>query len=390
MSRAGADLERARILQLLAEDIVGGTELMVTQMAERMTEIGVHVEIATFFPPGPQARRLEAARIPVWSLGGSGPVLASRRLANLLRRRPYHVLEAQGFKMSVAGRLLAALMQSPTVRICSVQGLHITEVVELDEAKGRFALGVERALTGLVDGYAVNSMGALELLASAGIARHRMRYIPNAVDTEFWKPSSTTVPQEPPIVTCAARFVERKRQEDLIDAADLLRLRGIPFSLVFAGEGPTRNRCEEAVRNRGLQDCVRFSGALGPEELRTLLQRSSVFTLASVWEGMPAAVLEAMALGLPVVGTSVNGTADVVIHGRTGLLVPPRSPQRLADALTSVLIDRDWGMSLGAAGRREVDTRYAWASMIRSRLEFYADRASRRSNDLPGLREYAR
>jgi glycosyltransferase involved in cell wall biosynthesis len=380
-----------RVLQLVAEDIVGGTELMVTQMAERMDALGMRVEVATFFPPGPQARRLAAGGIPVWSLGGSGPLVASKRLAGLLRHRDYDVVEAHGFKMSVAARLIAAIMQPRVIRICSVQGLHITEVVELDEAKGRFALAVECALTQLVDGYAVNSRRAIDLLASHGIDPQKMKYIPTAIDTAFWTSRETqSTREQPPVIVCSGRFVERKRQEDLIEAAHLLDRRGVAFKLVLAGGGPTRRRCEDSVRVRGLQERVEFPGALSHDELRPLLHSATVCALVSLWEGLPAALLEAMATGLPIVGTNVNGTADLVVDGRTGLLVPPRNPRQLADALASLLLDDRRAAEMGAAGRREIEARYDFTSTIQARRELYRDSAARRAGDRARVRGYSR
>ncbi len=162
----------------------------------------------------------------MFSLGGPPWPARVRRLAALIRARRYDVVEAYGFKASFVARFAARSSRPRPGFVCGVQGLHVTEVLRDDEPKGRVALALERRTTSLVDHYDVNSHGALELLATAGIARERMTYIPNGVDTCVWTPADPQARDAPPLVICAARLVDRKRQVDLVDALRLLRGRG--------------------------------------------------------------------------------------------------------------------------------------------------------------------
>jgi glycosyltransferase involved in cell wall biosynthesis len=115
---------------------------------------------------------------------------------------------------------------------------------------------------------------------------------------------------------------------------------------------------------------VHFPGRLSPDEVRERLLRADVFVLASAWEGMPGSALEAMAVGLPVVATDVTGTNEVVVHGETGLLVPPDDPVALATALATMLTDAGLCRSLGAAARRRVAAVFSVDRLVRERTTF--------------------
>jgi glycosyltransferase involved in cell wall biosynthesis len=343
---------------------------------------GIPVEVATFFPPGPVHRRLTARDIPVWALGGRGPATSTLRLARLISRRDYDLVECYGFKVSVLGRLAARVRSPRPLVVCGVMGAHITEVVELDELKGRFALAVERVLTRMVDAYEVNSHRAIELLARNGIAYERIRYIPNAIDMAIWRAGSPPV-GTPPLVVCAARFVERKRQVDVIRALRILIARGTTCRLVLAGEGPTKGYCELHAREIGVREHVEFPGALSGEQLAALLEEASVLVLASTWEGMPAVVLEAMACEVPVVGTAVNGIADLVIDGVTGRLTSVRRPDELANAIEFLLADPARAREMGRAGRRQLEARHSLEAMVEAKLALYNDALARARRGIP-------
>jgi glycosyltransferase involved in cell wall biosynthesis len=375
---------RTRVLHLLAQDVVGGTELMVTMVAGRMQALGVPVEVATLSPPGPVSADLARHRIPVWSLGGKGLPVAALRFAGLLRARPYQVIQPYGFKASVIGRLIGRVWQPSAAIVCGVQGLHITEVVDLDELKGRFAIAVERRLTGLVDAYEVNSRGAIEFLARHGVEEARQTYIPNAIDTEKWSPASPPAGAAP-LIVCAARFVERKRQEDLVDAVRILIARGVDCRLALVGDGPTRSSCEQRAQDIGISTHVEFPGVLRGPELAILLRSASVFALPSLWEGMPAAAMEAMACELPVVGTAVNGITDLVVDGVTGSLVSVRRPDQVATAIESLIKNPDGAREMGRAGRRHLIANHNLDKVVNAKLALYARVLDRKSARAYGL-----
>jgi glycosyltransferase involved in cell wall biosynthesis len=164
-----------------------------------------------------------------------------------------------------------------------------------------------------------------------------------------------------PIVICPARLVHVKGHRFLLEAWRILRNRGVHGELWLAGDGELRPQLESFTHAFGLQHCVTFLGTLGHQELLRIYREVpvSAVVLAStdlgrgVHEGIPVALMEAMAYGIPVVATSAGGTPELVKPG-TGMLVPPAEPVALANALQTLLQDRMLLRQMGERGRQHV------------------------------------
>jgi glycosyltransferase involved in cell wall biosynthesis len=197
--------------------------------------------------------------------------------------------------------------------------------------------------------------------------------IPNGVDLRRFRgvqsaPTTPPVelPHSGPILGSVARLSPKKGQATLLEAAALVSRRRPDATFVLVGEGPQRAELGAHADRLGLNGRLRF---LGPVENPVpLLSRMDIFVLPSHMEGMSNALLEAMAAGRPVVATDVGGNAEVVLDGVTGLLVPPRDPCRMADALLALLDDPARAGAMGAAGRARVEDHFSAGVMVR-RLE---------------------
>jgi colanic acid/amylovoran biosynthesis glycosyltransferase len=199
-------------------------------------------------------------------------------------------------------------------------------------------------------------------------SRARLHVVPNAVDLRrFALPRPG--PPEPGLVLTVARLIEKKGLTDLVAACGLLA-RGVRMRLEIVGEGPLRRTLEEAAERSHTP--VAFHGALPQEQVLDLYRRAAVFCLPCVVastgdrDGLPTAVLEAMALGVPVVTTAVSGLGELVVHERTGLVVPERDPDALADALARLLADRDLAERLAADGRVRVERSFSLERSVTS------------------------
>jgi glycosyltransferase involved in cell wall biosynthesis len=145
---------------------------------------------------------------------------------------------------------------------------------------------------------------------------------------------------------------------DLIEAGRLLALRGIAFDCSIVGDGSERRSLERLIRRAGLEDRMRITGFLSQEDLIPLYQRASVVVLPARSDthfGIPNILLEAFAVGTPVICTPLPSLAEVMEHGRHGLYVPEQNPAALADALESLARDPERGRAMGVAGRRAVE-----------------------------------
>jgi colanic acid/amylovoran biosynthesis glycosyltransferase len=189
-----------------------------------------------------------------------------------------------------------------------------------------------------------------------------LHVIHNAVDARRVTISRERTP-EPGLVLAVARLIEKKGLHDLIRACGALRRDGVAARLEIVGDGELRGSLEaEAVR---VGADVTFHGALPHERVMALFERAAAFSLPCVVassgdrDAMPTSVLEAMAAGVPVVTTAVNGLSELVIDGETGLVVPEHDPEALATALRRILTEPALGRRLALAARRRVEDEFA-------------------------------
>lgn len=167
------------------------------------------------------------------------------------------------------------------------------------------------------------------------------------------------------IVLTPARLHPQKGHEYLLAAAAQVP----DATFVLAGDGPLRAELEARARKLGLADRCIFLGHRS--DMLDLLAVSDLFVLPSLFEGLPISVLEAMAAQRPVVATSIGGTDEVVIHGVTGLLVPPRDPATLAAAIRRLRADPVLAERLAAAGRERVEREFSAVAMARNVMRIY-------------------
>jgi len=201
-----------------------------------------------------------------------------------------------------------------------------------------------------------------------GCPSEKVRLVPNAVDTELFKPCKE---REDNWVVWVGRFVPEKGLNYLIEAAKIIvddfKFKDVKFLLV--GYGPWKKKIMKLAYDYGLAGkFIRFTEALGRDEVAKVLGKATIFVFPSLREGLPLSVLEAMACGVPVVGSDVPGINDVIINGENGLLVPARDPKALAKAVLTLLNDEDLRRELGQKARKLVTEKYCWDSVI-SKIE---------------------
>lgn len=144
----------------------------------------------------------------------------------------------------------------------------------------------------------------------------------------------------------------------LIEAVGLLRDRGVDMELRIVGDGPTRGDLERQIAGAGLGDRVTLTGELPPAEVSRELAASDLFCMASFSEGLPISIMEAMAVGVPVVSTWIAGIPELARQGETALTVPPADAQALADAIARLTGDEALRLRLARAGRALIEERH--------------------------------
>jgi len=173
-----------------------------------------------------------------------------------------------------------------------------------------------------------------------------------------------TIEVSVPLILSVGRLIPKKGLNDLISACQLLKARGLKFRCAIVGDGPLRGELEGQISQLRLKDTVTLLGAMAHDQLVSFYGQASIFALCPhVMEdgdrdGIPNVLAEAMAAGLPVVSTRVSGIPELVEDRRTGLLVGPKDPAALADAVEGLLKEPDKRQSLIVAARRKLENSF--------------------------------
>lgn len=283
-------------------------------------------------------------------------------LASLIRRERPHIVHANSAKAGALGRLAAWLTRVP-ITIYTVHGWAFTAHAGPSSTLYRWAERLLRPLTTMTICVAESERRAGLEARTCGEATTVV--IHNGVDLPPLRAPETR--------SGPCRLVTVGRLQAPKDALTLVRalaaLQPASCEAVIVGDGPDRPAVENEVRRLGLDSVVRLAGER--DDVADFLAAADLFVLSSRSEGLPLSILEAMAVGLPVVASGVGGVPEVVVEGETGLLVPPGDPQSLADAIERLLDDSALRRRLGAAGRIRVAEQFDLASAQRAHLDLY-------------------
>ena len=200
----------------------------------------------------------------------------------------------------------------------------------------------------------------------------KLRVIHCGIDVERFAPAAAAAPTGPVRLLTVAALQARKGHRDLLAALAALRADGAGTTLTLVGRGPEREALEAEVARLGLGDAVRFAGAVAHAEMHERYAQADVFVLPSHAEGVPIVLMEAMASGLPVIATRINGIPELVIDGETGLLVDPGDPAALRAAIERLTADPALRAGLAAAGRAHVAAHYELGASARAVREVLA------------------
>jgi colanic acid/amylovoran biosynthesis glycosyltransferase len=233
------------------------------------------------------------------------------------------------------------------------------------------------------------SEAIIEEATRYGLERGKARLIRPATDTEFFQPPERARPSHDGLrVVAVGSLYWQKGYEYALQAIGALHDRGIAARLEIVGADPPsqmgfksdRERIRNIIDDLGLADAVCLHGGVAPDELRGHLHRADVLLHASLSEGLPNVVLEAMACGLPVVVTDCGGIREAVTDGVEGFVVPVRRPDEMADALATLWQDPDLRGEMGRAGRARVCAEFTLTRQVESFVRLYDDVAGRASH----------
>jgi glycosyltransferase involved in cell wall biosynthesis len=371
----GAARPRARVLHVITHLDNGGAQDNTLLTVELLDRGRYEVDLAA--GPGVQedrarhvADRLHVLRGWQRELGGGGDASALRELWRLCEG--YDVVHTHGSKAGVLGRLAARARRVPAV----VHTVHGFPVNPDTRAPVRAALLTAERLAArcahsVICVCEANAREALQLRIAT---RHQLAVVVSGVPDPVAATDAGSrvrrelgIPPAAPVVGTVTRFMPQKAPLDFVAAAAALVAADAELHVLVVGDGPMQDEVAHAAA------AVPRLHLLGHRaDVPDLLDAMDVVAFSSRWEGLGRALTEAVLAGRPVVATAVNGVPDLVVHGRTGFLVPSGRPLDLADHVLRVLATPDRGRSLGAAGRARVDGQFSTQQMVEGIDALYA------------------
>jgi glycosyltransferase involved in cell wall biosynthesis len=356
----------------------GGPERTILQSAAHFDTSDYWLGAAYLHPPGDVGveslqRRAAAQRCPFISIADRGPLdlRPVRELFALCRHLDVRIWHGHDYKSDLLGLLLRRLHRMALV--ATVHGW-----VTLTP-RTRLYYALDRRCLRHFDHVAAVSRALCDEVGALGVDAERRSLLLNGVDGDVFRRQVEAaaaplrvrrrVPVERFVIGTAGRLTEEKRHADLIRATHALLQEGRDVALWIAGEGAEHPRLEALIGRLALADRVVLLGFL--EDAREFYAASDLFVLSSVREGLPNALLEAMAMGLPVVAANVDGVPEVVCDGENGLLYEAEDVGALTAQLRRLLDDPALRSRLAQAARRKVEERFRFAARVDAERAIY-------------------
>lgn len=354
-----------RIAFCITELDPGGAERALVNLVLGLDRNQWEPSVFCLGPRGILAEPLQEASIPVTCLGATNKhrVRVIVRLAKELRRLKPAILQTFLYHANIAGRIAAKLAGVARV----VSGIRVAE------KRSRLPLWIDRATNRLVDHNVCVSQAVAEFsVKNAKLPMRKISVIPNGVDFGRFANASPAdlskhgVPGDARILVAIGRLDPQKAPRILLEAFDQLRSEYDRWHLAFVGDGPLRSEMQEWIRQRDLETRIHLLGWRG--DVPAVMKSCRALILASRWEGMPNVLLEAMASGLPIVASRVEGVEEIINSPEYGILVHPESAGDLAAAIRKLMNDPTSAAQMAESAQHMVSTEFTLQSVV-SRYE---------------------
>jgi len=326
-------------------------------------------------PKSPLHQKAAEAGLPVLPLkiSSEADVLSILRLSLAMKRRKCRLVNFHDAHSVAVGSAAASLAKIP-VRV-------ISRRVDFPLKKNVLS---RRKYTKNVDAFIAISEGVKNVLVAGGIDSQLIRVIPDGIDFAPYEEKNSvnylrqelSFAQDDYLVGIVAHLADHKGHKYLIQATKYLKEHTPKIKVIIVGEGPLRMELGRQAKEILVEDMVFFLGFR--EDVPQILNSLDMFVLSSYLEGMGSSLMDAMACRLPVVATRVGGIPEVVEHGKTGLLVSPRSPKSLAKAILKLYENRELAHRLGQKGYEVVHQKFSAEAMASKAIDLYEELAEKK------------
>lgn len=343
------------ILFLITGLNTGGAEMQVYQVIKTLREKQsiCHPIVVSLLPLGPVGQKFQQDGVSVYSLEmkrGRPSVAAIAKLNRIVKTENIQLIHSHMYHANLLGRLMKLF--HPNIKL--VNTIHNINI------GGRNRERLLQVTNGLTDSLTIISETAREHFVNVGAAKpEKLLFLPNGVNTKLYqgKPGAReTIRSQVNIADstftwlAVGRFDEQKNYPNLLNSFQRVLQEKPDNELLLVGVGPLLEEMKELAAKLGISKSVHFLGYRS--DIPDIMSAADAYVMSSDWEGMPLVLQEASSVGLPIVCTDVGGNKEVVITGKTGFIVQPRSHYALAEGMLCLLrLDEDSRKRMGQEGK---------------------------------------
>ncbi|NOY84208.1 MAG: glycosyltransferase [Nitrospirae bacterium] len=363
--------KKIRIAFLVHTYGFGGLENMVTNLVNHLDPSRFESTIISFAPLKPLNGRVDPKRVQVISLnkkGGNNPILIYK-ICLLLKKIGADIVQTHNWGTAFEGILGAKLARVPAI-------IHAERGTIEDK---RHNIILQRFLWSFPNQIlSVSQAHRQKMTDLVGFPHEQIRAIVNGVDTDLFFPNPEIkkeirkklgLKKDSFCIGTVGSLRPVKNQLLLINACKTILHNFENVEVMIVGEGPLKAQLKQEVKTLGFSEKIHFAG--GQTNIPEILNALDVFVLPSLSEGMPNAVLEAMACGIPVIATSVGGVPEVIEDGKNGMLISSGDEEALILSLGEVIQDQEKRLSFGIEAQRRAKTYFSLKNMVSEYQMFY-------------------
>lgn len=365
-----------KVLHIITDTNIGGAGRYLLNLLPQPAFRDIDVVVAC--PDGDLGKRLDEKgirRIPISGKDVSYSSRLTRELGRVMKQEKPDLVHTHS---SLSGRIAAKLRRIPAVytkhnlvRIPNAAGVRPPKA-------GTFRRFVNKTVAGTFSDRVIGcSEGVAKELVESGLKPTMVTGIPNGIDLSPYMPKwMSGDAKRGLLIGTVARLHRQKALDVMLEAAKIVLTSQPAARFIIGGTGPLEEQLKAKIRDLRLEPYVKMAGFVS--DVPGFLSKLDVYVLSSDYEGLPLAVLEAMAAGLPIVSTGVGGVPEAVVDGVNGILVAPRQPKALAQGIVRVLVDPDVARRMGIASRKRAEELFDAQVMAQKTVAVYREVVSRR------------
>lgn len=378
-------MRKIKLLHIISRLDIGGMERQLLALVSNSNREKFEVDIVYFQGDGYLKSEFESLGCRVRKINAFGPwdISICPRLYFYIKRNRYDIIHTHSLKADLWGAIAGGLANMPMV----VSTVHNEEQI------------LKIPILKLLEGWVVNRLDDFIIAVSDGVKRFLVREAgfpidkirvvrygidPSDIEIDMKKNirQELGIENDAPLIGCVGRLISQKGHKYIIEAARKVIENFPKVRFLIVGKGPLEKMLKRMSRDLKISSSIIFTGFR--EDVYSIIDKLDLLILPSLWEGFGLVLLEAMALGKPIVATNVGGIPEVVKDGEAGILIPPKDSDALANAIIKLLKDKQLAKRMGEAGRKRVEEYFQANRMAEEIKEIYEEDKSIRDNRIDG------